>query len=112
MSPDVAFRLDFNRSPCGHYPLAEKRVLIGCGPDIVLSRHSTRHYAMPRGNHWAFVHINDVQVFRTFGLDADKEAYRVFNDLLRTLQDAGRADACCEGCNEPYAEDCTCEVVA
>lgn len=130
MNPDVAFRLDLNRSPCGFYPLDEKRVLIGLAPkDIVLSRHSTRRQTVAAealaesmktallstildGSHWAFVHINDVQVFRAFGADADELAYRAFNDLLIALQTAGWADACCEGCNEPYVEDCTCEVVA
>ena len=116
MNPDVAFRLDLNRSPCGHYPLDEKRVLIGCGPDIVLSRHVAGGSALPwpqhATHHWAFVHINDVQVFGAFGTDATDRAFQAFNDLVRSLQDAGWADACCEGCNEPYAEDCTCEVVA
>lgn len=114
MNPDVAFRLDLNRSPCGFYPLDEKRVLIGLSKeDLVLSRHSTGpDLPLLQGSHWASVHINDVQVFRAFARDAKEQAYRVFNDLLGTLQDAGWADACCEGCNEPYAEDCTCEVVA
>ena len=81
LSPDVAFRLDFNRSPCGHYPL-EKRVLIGCGPDIVLS-HSTRHRDAERQPLGLRPHQRRAGV-PNFGLDADKEAYRVFNDLLRT----------------------------
>lgn len=115
MNPDVAFRLDLNRSPCGFYPLDEKRVLIGLAPeDVVLSRHNTASPFRRQhgGPFWAFVHINDVQVFRAFGADADERAYRAFNDLLIMLQTAGWADACCEGCNEPYVEDCTCEVVA